>query len=142
MITAQREVDAHERLDQDARADHLGDQVEGDDGQRPERRRGAGRPLVEPEGEDVGDRVLARVAHALGQQEHHREERDEEADRVQEPVEAVQVDQARDAEERRGGQVVARDREAVLEAGDLAAGGVERGRAGHALRRPVGDRRA
>ena len=135
----EREVDADERLDEHARADHLRDQVEGDDGQRAERRRGARRLLVQPERQDVGDRVLAGVAHALGQQEHHGEEGDEEPDRVQEPVEAVEVDQARDAEERGGGQVVAGDREAVLEARDLAAGGVERRGAGHALRRPVGD---
>src|SRR3712207_9057796 len=63
----------------------------------------------------VGDRVLAGVAHALGQQEHDGQERDEESDRVQEPVEAVQVDEPGDAQERRRRQVVARDGEAVLD---------------------------
>ena len=135
----EREVDPDERLDEHARADHLRDQVEGRHRQRADRRRGAGRPLAQPEGEHVGDRVLAGVAHALGEQEHHGEEGDEEPDRVQEPVEAVQVDQPGDAQERRGREVVAGDREAVLEARDLAAGGVERRRAGHALGRPVGD---
>ena len=89
--------------------------------------------------EHVGDRVLAGVPHPLGEQEHHGEERDEEADRVDEPVEAEEVDQAGDAEERRGRQVVAGDREAVLEAGDAAAGGVEADGARGALGRPVGD---
>ena len=135
----EREVDPDERLDEHARADHLRDQVEGRHRQRADRRRSAGRPLAQPEGEHVGDRVLAGVAHALGEQEHHGEEGDEEPDRVQEPVEAVQVDEPGDAQERRGREVVAGDREAVLEAGDLAAGGVERRRAGHALGRPVGD---
>jgi hypothetical protein len=134
-----REVEADERLDQDARADHLRDQVEGDDGQRAERRGDAGRPLAQPECQHVGDRELARVAHPLGEQEHHRQERDEEADRVQEPVEAVDEDEARDAQERRRRQVVAGDRQAVLHAGDLAPGGVEADCAGGPLGRPVGD---
>ena len=135
----EREVDPDERLDQHARADHLRDQVERGHGQRAHRRRRARGPLAQPERQHVGDRELARVAHALGEQEHHGQERDEEPDRVQEPVEAVQEDQPGDAEERGRRQVVAGDREAVLEAGDLAAGGVERRRAGHALGRPVGD---
>ena len=134
-----REVDAHQRLDQHARADHLRDQVEGGDVERADRRRDARGALAQAEGQHVGDRVLARVPHPLGEQEHHGQERDEEADRVDEAVEAEQVDQAGDAEERRGRQVVAGDREAVLEAGDAAPGGVEADGAGGALGRPVGD---
>ena len=134
-----REVDAHQRLDQHARADHLRDQVEGRDVERADRRRDARGALAQAEGQHVGDRVLARVPHPLGEQEHHGQERDEEADRVDEAVEAEQVDQAGDAEERGGRQVVAGDRQAVLEAGDAAAGGVEADGAGGALGRPVGD---
>ena len=134
-----REVDADQRLDQHARTDHLRDQVEGHDGERAERRRGPRGRLVQAERKHVGDRVLARVAHPLGEQEHHGEEGDEEADRVQEPVEAVEVDQAGDAEERRRGEVVAGDREAVLATGDLTARGVEADGARRALGRPVRD---
>ena len=133
------EVDPDERLDEHARADHLRDEVEGDDGERPDRRRGARRALAQTEAEDVGDRVLARVAHALGQQEHHRQERDEEADGVQEPVEAVEEDQPRDAQEGRRAEVVAGDGQAVLRARDRAAGGPEGVGAGHALGRPPRD---
>ena len=126
----EREVDADERLDEHARADHLRDEVEGRDGERPEGRGGPRRALVEAERQDVGDRVAAGVAHPLGEQEQHGEERDEEADGVEHAVEAEQEDQAGDAEERRGRHVVAGDREAVLHAGDAAAGGPElRGRA-------------
>ena len=135
----EREVDADELLDQHARADHLRDQVEGHDGERAERRGRARRGLVEAEREHVGDRVLARVAHPLGEQEHHREERDEESDRVQEPVEPVQEDEAGDAEERGGREIVAGDREAVLAAGDLASGGVEADRGRGPLGGPEGD---
>ena len=44
--TASEKSMPDERLDQHARADHLRDQVEGDDGERAERRRGARRPLA------------------------------------------------------------------------------------------------
>ena len=116
----EREVDVDETLDQHARADHLRDQVEGDDGQRAERRGRPRRLLLEPEGEHVGDRVLARVAHPLGEQEQDRQEGDQEADGVQEAVEAEQVDQAADAEERSRRHVVAGDGEAVLRPGQAA----------------------
>ena len=134
-----READAHERLDQHARADHLRDQVEGDDGQRADGGRRARRALPQPERQHVGDRELAGVPHPLGEQEHDGKEGDEEPDRVQEPVEPVEHDQAGDAQERRSRQVVAGDCQAVLDAGDLAAGGVEADGAGGALGRPVGD---
>ena len=136
---AQREVDAHERLDQHARADHLRDQVEGDDAQRAERRRRARRPLVQTEREHVGDRELPGVAHPLGEQEEHGEEGHQEADGVQEAVEAEQEDQSRDPEERRRRHVVAGDREAVLRPGDPAPGGPEVGGRRDPLRREVGD---
>ena len=50
---------------------------------------------------------------------------DEEADAVEEAVEAVQRDESGDTEERGGGHVVAGDGDAVLDAGDRASGGVE-----------------
>ena len=133
-----REVDADQSLHEHARADHLRDEVERRDGQRAHRRRGARGALAQPEGQHVRDRVLAGVSHPLGEQEHDRQERDQEADGVQEAVEAEDEDQACDAEKRRGGQVVAGDREAVLDARDRAARGPEDLGAGHALGRLVG----
>ena len=135
----EREVDADERLDEHARADHLRDEIEGRDAQRADRRRDAGRAFAQAERQDVGDRVLAGVSHPLGEQEHHGEERDEETDGVQEAVEAEDEDETSDAEEGRGGEVVAGDREAVLQAADRTAGGPEDVGAGHALGRPVRD---
>ena len=90
------EVDPDQCLDQRPRADHLRDQVEAGDDQRPERRRDPRRPLVQPEREHVGDRELARVAHPLGEQEEDDQERDQEADGVQEAVEPEQEDQSGD----------------------------------------------
>ncbi len=89
-------------------------------------------------GEDVGQRVLADVAARLGDHQQHRDVGDQPADRVHEPVVAVQRDQAGDAEERRRRQVVAGDRPAVLQAGHAAAGGVEVGGVLDALGRDVG----
>jgi hypothetical protein len=63
----------------------------------------------------------------------------EEADRVDQAVEAAGHDGRADAEERRSAHVVAGDREAVLETGDAATGGVEVGRALGARRRPLRD---
>ena len=54
-------------------------------------------------------------------------------DRIHEAVVAVERDQARDAEERRGGQIVASDRPAVLQSRHAAARGVEIGGALDAL---------
>jgi len=61
--------------------------------------------LVHPEREDVGDRDLARVAHAFCKQEEHGEKGHEEGDRVQEAIEPVEEDQAGDAQERRRRQL-------------------------------------
>ena len=114
--------------DQRARADHLGQQVEdrhrdrGDGGGR------AHRALAHPERQHVGHRVLARVAQQLRDQQQRHQPGDQEADRVEEAVVAVQRDDAGDAEERGGRHVVAADRHAVLEAGERPAAGVEVGR--------------
>ena len=127
-------VEAEQQLDQLAGADHLRDQVEGHDDQRAAGREDADRRLPEPERGDVGEGELAEVAQPLGDQERDDRPADQEADRVDQAVIAGGINQARDAEERGRRHVVAGDREAVLEAGDAAAGGVEvRGRLASAL---------
>ena len=133
------EAHAGQRLDQRARADHLRDEVDQDDRQRAGRGDDPRGALAQAEGQHVGERVLARVAHALGEEQQHRDERDDRGHQADEGVDAEQEDQAGEAEEGRGGHVVARDRPAVLEAGDAAAGGVEVGCAARALGGPVGD---
>ena len=77
------------------------------------------------DGDDVGERVAAEVAQRLGDQEHHDRPADQQADRVDQAVEARQRHQAGDAEEARGAHVVAGQREAVLQRRDAAAGRVE-----------------
>ena len=120
-------------------ADHLRDQIEGDDDQRSGRRHGPNRRRLEAIGHDVGKGEPAEIAQRLGHQEHDERPADEEADRIDQAVVAEAVDQRDDAEERGGRHVVAGDRQAILEAGDPAARGVEiLGRA-RALRRPIGD---
>ena len=151
---AEGDIDDHQHADQDdgdeigqteqqldelAGADHLRDQVEGDRDQRARRRHGADRRRLQTIGGDVGEGVAAEVAQRLGHQEHDDRPADEEADRVDQAVVAGAEHQRRNAEERGRRHVVAGDRQAVLEAGDAAAGGVEVLRRSGALRRPVGD---
>src|SRR5574343_635616 len=132
-------VQAEQQLDQLAGADHLDDQVEADDGQRPEGGEGTDAVLVEAVGGDVGKGEFAEIAQPFGDQEQDDRPADEEADGVDEAVEALGVDQRGQAEQGRGRHVVAGDGQAVLEAGDAAAGGVEVGRGLGAAGRPLGD---
>ena len=132
-------VEAEENLDQLTGADHLGDHVERHDDQRADGREGAQWRLGEAVRSDVGEGELAEVAQAFRHQEGDDGPADQPADREDQAVEAVGEHQAGNAEERGRRHVVAGDREAVLEAGDAAAGGVEVGR-GLGLRgRPLGD---
>ena len=130
---------ADERLDQHARADHLRDEVDEQHGERAERRGHARGPLAQPEREDVGERVLARVAHPLGEEQQHRQEGDERRHEAHERVDAEEEHEPGEAEERGGRHVVARDRPAVLQAADRAAGGPELGGGRRPLGRPLGD---
>ena len=133
------EGQAEHQPEERAGADHLRDQVEEHRGQRTDGRRGADRPLLEPEGHDIGEGVLAEVAERLGDQEHDDRPAHEPADRVDQAVVALGGHEARDAEEGGGAHVVACEGQAVLEAGDAAAGGVELLGGARPLRRPVGD---
>ncbi len=120
-------------------ADHLRDHVEGHHDQRAAGREDADRRLAEAVAGHVGKGELAQVAQPLGHQEGDDGPADEPADREDQAVEAIGEHQARNAQERRRRHVVAGDRQAVLEAGDAAAGGVEVGRALGLGRRPLGD---
>ena len=132
-------VETEQQLDQLAGADHLRDQVEGDGDQRAASRQNADLGLPEPERGDVGKRELAEIAQLLGDQERDDRPADQPAHRVDQAIVAGGVDQAGDAQERGRRHVVAGDREAVLEAGDAAAGGIEiRGRC-RPLCRPISD---
>ena len=134
-----READAGQGLDQDARADHLRDEVDRGHGQRADGRGHARGSLAQSEGEHVGERVLARVAHPLGQEQEHGQEGDDCGHQADEGVDAEQEDQAGEAQERGRRHVVAGDRPAVLEAGDRAPGGPELGGRGGPLGGPVRD---
>lgn len=129
-----------QQLDQLARADHLHDEVQHDDGQRVRRRQQPDRPLREAVRDDVDERELAEVAQRFGDQEHHERPADQEADRIDQPVEAEHEHHPRQPEERRGRHVVAGDREPVLQPGDAAAGRVEVARRAGAARGPARER--
>src|SRR5690606_15380278 len=120
-------LDAEQQNDQLAGTDHLGDQVQGDDGQRGAGGQDAHLLLAETEGRHVGEVEAAQVAQALGDQEHHDRPAKQEADGVDHAIVAGDIHQAGDAEEGGGGDVVTRDGQAVLETGNAATGGVEVG---------------
>ncbi len=132
-------LEAEQQLDELAGADHLRDQVEGDHDQGARGREGADRGLLEAVGGHVGEGELAEVAQALRHQEGDHRPADQEADRVDQAVVAARHHRRRDTEEGGGRHVVAGDRQAVLEAGDAAAGGVEVGRRLGLGGRPLGD---
>jgi hypothetical protein len=96
-------------------------------------------PVIEAVAGDVGEGELAEVAQALGHQEGDDRPADQPADREDQAVEAGAEHQAGNAEEGGRRHVVAGDRQAVLEAGDAAARGVEVGRGLGLGRRPLGD---
>jgi len=88
-----------EDLDQASGPDHLSHHVRRTHGDGGEGRRRTHRHRRHPVGEDVGHRVLAGVAHGLGDQEEHGQVCDQPAHGVHEAVVAVERDQAGDAQE-------------------------------------------
>jgi hypothetical protein len=110
-----------------APSNHLRNEIERDDGQRADGRQRAHRRRLEAEGGHIGKREAAEIAQSFGDQEEHDGPAHEPADGIDQAVEAGGEHQAGYAEERRGGHEVARDGEAVLEAGDAAACCIEVG---------------
>ncbi len=115
---------AEQRLNQNAGADHLRDQVE----DRDDQGRDGGHQLdalgVELGVEGIGEGVLAEALHRFGDQEEGDHPAGQVADRVHPAVVAGRGDHAADAEERGGREVVAGEGDAVGEPVDVAAGGV------------------
>ncbi len=132
-------VQAEQQLDQRTGADHLCDQIEQHHYQGARSRKTTDRGRREAVAGHVGEGVLAEVAQPFGHQEGQDGPTDQKADRVDQAVVAVGHHRGGDAQERGSRHEVAGDRQAVLKAGDAAAGGVEvRGRLGLG-RRPFGD---
>ena len=129
----------NQRVQQLPGAHQLADQVPDDDDQRADGRHDANRGLLETEGDHVGVGVFTEVAQTLGDQEQDDRPADQPADREDQAVEAVHVDQGGDSQERGCRHVVAGNGHAVLKTGDAAAGGIEVGRGLRPLCRPVGD---
>ena len=125
---AQPVVDAQQQGNQRAGAGHLGQQVEDADGEGGDRRGDAHRALLQAEGKHVRHGELAGVAQQFGDQQQGHQPGDQEADRIQEAVVAVDRDGADDAQERGRREVVAGDGGAVLRSGEGPAAGVVVGR--------------
>ena len=125
MMTASSVLETEQQADEIAGADHLRDEIEGDDGERTHRRRHTDRRLAQPERHDVRERVLAEIPERLGDEEHHDRPADEKPDRVDQAIESRERHEARDAEKARGAHVVAGQREAVLQSRHAPARRVE-----------------
>ena len=132
-------VQTEQQPDQLPGADHLGDQIERNHGQRARCRQHADGRLRQSVRHHVGEGEAAEIAQPLRHQEHDDRPADQEADRVDQPVIARAVDQRGNPQERRRRHVVAGDREPVLEPGDACARGVELRPGARPLRRPIGD---
>ena len=83
------------------------------------------RDLPEPKRHDVGKRVAAEIAQRLCDEKQNDRPTDQEADGVDQAVEARQRHQTRNAKEAGRAHIVAREREAILQRRHAAAGSVE-----------------
>ena len=79
-------VQAEQQLDQFARADHLGDQIECHHHQRTAGGEGTNRPLLQAIGGDVSKGIAPQVTQALGNQEQNDRPADKEAEGVDQAV--------------------------------------------------------
>ena len=118
-------VQTKQQFDQGPGADHLRDQVEGDNDQRAGGSKDADRCLLEAVAGHVGKGELAQVAQALRHQESDHWPADQEADRVDQAVVTGRHDGGGNTEEGSRRHVVAGNRQAVLKARDAAAAGVK-----------------
>ena len=86
-------VQAKEQFDELTRTDHLRDEIEGNHHKRTDGRQNADLGLVETKRGHVGERKLAQVPQALGDQEENDRPADQESDRVDQTVEAAGKDE-------------------------------------------------
>ena len=117
-----------ERLHQHAGADHLRNQIEHAHGQRAHARGQLDAARIETGVERIGKRELAQPLHRLRDHEQRDDPARQVADRVQKPVVAIEGDHPADAQERRGRKIIAGERHAVHEPGNLPVGGEVAGR--------------
>ncbi len=128
-----------QQSDQRARADHLGNHVEDADSDRAERGHRAHGPRTKPISQHVGHRIFPGIAQRFSNDQEHSQVCNQPPDGIHESVVALERDDARDAQERRGAHVIAGDRKTVLPSFDLTIGRKKGARAARAPRRPVGD---
>ena len=83
-------IDADQGLHQHPAADHLRRQIKRRHGDRRERSDNARFLRIVPIRQDVRERVAADIAARLGDQQQHRDVGDQPADRIHEPIIAVQ----------------------------------------------------
>ncbi len=132
-------VQAEQQFDQLACAHHLGDQIQRHHHQRTARRQHADRPLLQTIRSHVRKGVFTEVTQAFRNQEQDNRPAHQEAQRVDQPVVAGGKHQRRNPEKRRRRHIVARNRQAVLKTGDVAARRIIIATGAGTFRGPVGD---
>ena len=123
--TAERGRRAGDGAQGDPGALELREQVEPADADDEQRRQRAHVARLQAGLGEVGERVGARSPQRSGDEDQEHDVADGVADGEPEHVGAERVDEAGDAEERRGGEVLAADRRGVPAGADAAAGDVE-----------------
>ena len=132
-------VQVEQKFDQFACANHLGDQIQRHHHQRTAGGENANRALLQAIRSHVSKGETPQVAQAFGDQEQNDRPAHQEAERVDQTIVAGGVHQRGDPKERRGRHKVARNRQPVLETGNIAARGVVIVTGTNAFRRPISD---
>ncbi len=132
-------VQAEQQLNQLAGTHHLRNQIEGHNHQRTAGREHTDGALFQTIGGDVCKGIAPEVTQALGNQEQNDRPADEEPEGVNEAIIAGGIHQRGDPEEGGGGHKVTRNRQPVLEAGNVSARRVVIVTGAHAFRCPVRD---
>jgi hypothetical protein len=107
-------VSTKKELDELSRADHLGNKVEQYDHKATGRRDQPHRGSIQTKRRCIGKREAAQVAQPLGHQEQHDRPACQKAERINEAVKTCRIDERGEAEKRRRGKEVARDRQSIL----------------------------
>ena len=115
--------DVEEERNEASGARHLRQQIEQGDNQRRDRGGESDGALPQSETQYIRHGELPCVAQQFGNEEECDQPCDEEADGVEEPVVSIDGDGTRDAEEACRREVVTRDRNSVLRAGECSATG-------------------
>ena len=118
-------IHAKQKLNQFARAHNLRNQVENHHQKRARSGKHTHRRLLQAISHHIGEGEFTKVAQPLGHQEKHNRPAHQKAGGINQAVVAAHKHHGRNAQKRGCRHIIARNRQAVLKAGNTAAGRVE-----------------